>query len=230
MGHFKRNGNFKKRLGRKLIAVAMILLGLVFLVDLRIRPIIEKTTAYQSKILATSIINQAVYEEISSEDFDYASLVTVIYDDSKQVSSIESNMVNINRLKALITKNINDAIMSINQHELSFSSGTVTGLHMLYDKGPEIAFTVRPEGYVETALLSVFSDAGINQTLHRIVLEVRTTVSAIIPGYTTSVEINSQFVIAETIIVGNVPDAYTHVISGNSDLIGNINDYNASQY
>ena len=79
-------------------------------------------------------------------------------------------------------------------------------------------------------MLSVFSDAGINQTLHRIVLEVKTTVSAIIPGYTTSVEISGQFVIAETIIVGEVPDAYTHVISGNSDLIGNINDYNANQY
>lgn len=229
MGLFK-SSDFKKSLGKRLIAVAMILLGLIFLVDLRIRPIIEKTTAYQSKMLATSIINQAVYEEISSEKFDYASLVTVVYDENKQVSSIESNMVNINRLKALITQNINDAIKSIGKHKLGFSAGTVTGFHMLYDKGPEITFTVRPEGYVETTLLSVFSDAGINQTLHRIVLEVKTTVSAIIPGYTNSVEVSSQFVIAETIIVGDVPDAYTHVISGCSDLIGNINDYDANQY
>ena len=134
MGHFKANSSFKKRLGRRLIAVAMILLGLIFLVDLRIRPIIEKTTAYQSKILATSIINKAVYEEISSEQFDYASLVSVVYDENKQVSSIESNMVNINRLKALITQNINEAIKSIGQHELGFSSGTVTGFHIFYDK------------------------------------------------------------------------------------------------
>lgn len=229
MGYFKRKNEFKKRLGRRLIAIAMIMLGIVFLLDLRVRPIIEKVTAYQSKILATQIINEAVYEEISSEEFDYASFVTIVYDDSNQVSSIKSDMANINRMKTLITQNINCKLEQMKQQELSISFGTITGVHMFYGKGPELCFSVMPEGYVETALLSVFSDAGINQTLHRLVLEVKTDVSPIIPGYTQSVEVKGQFVIAETIIVGDVPDAYTHVISGSSDLIENINDYGATE-
>ena len=80
---------------------------------------------------------------------------------------------------------------------------------------------------MNTQLISEFSEAGINQTLHRILLEVSVDVSAIIPGYTTSVDVTTNFVVAETVIVGSIPDSYTHVITGDSDLIGKINDYAA---
>ena len=80
---------------------------------------------------------------------------------------------------------------------------------------------------METALISSFQSAGINQTLHRILVQIKVDISAIIPGYTASGTIDTQFVIAETVIVGNVPEAYTHVISGNDDVLGEINDYGA---
>ena len=223
----RESRSFRKRLGRKLLAFALMLVGLIFLVDIRVRPIIEKTSAYQSKIYATRIINDAVYEEIGSEQFEYAQLVNVVYDENKQVSSIESNMVNINRLKSLITQNVNEAIKDLGKQELSISLGTISGLHIFYGKGPEIPIQVVPAGYVETALVSVFSEAGINQTLHRIILEVNTDISAIIPGYTTSVKVSGKFVVSETVIVGEVPDAFTHVITGDADLLDYINDYDA---
>lgn len=215
----------KHKTGLKLIALALIIIGLLILIDLRVRPIIEKTTSYQSKILATRIINDAVYEELENEKLGYDELVTLVYNDSGVISSIESNMVNINRLKSKLTKTVNSELEHLDAHDMSISLGTITGFSAFYNQGPLIPVTVRPEGYVETSLISVFESAGINQTLHRILIEINVDVSAIIPGYTASAEVKTQFVAAETVIVGNVPESYAHVISGGEDLMGIINDY-----
>lgn len=217
----------KRRFGIKLLAVFFIIAGILVLVDMRVRPIIEKTAAYQSKVLATRIINDTVYSELENGDYEYEDLVTVTYNFDNSVSAIESNMVGINKIKAKITKSVNDELTKIDQHDLSLALGTVSGFTSLYNQGPLIPVKVQPEGYVETSLISAFQSAGINQTLHRILLTVNVDISAIIPGYTASATVETTFVIAETVIVGNVPGAYTHVISGNDDLIGLINDYSS---
>lgn len=217
----------KHKIGLKLIAVGLILVGIILLVDLRVRPIIEQTAIYQSKILATRIINDAVYTQLDDEDFNYSSLVTVVYNTDNEITSIESNMLNINKLKAKINNSVNNELTDLDNHDLSISLGTISGLTSLYNQGPLIPVKVKPEGYVETALISSFQSAGINQTLHRILVQIKVDISAIIPGYTASGTIDTQFVIAETVIVGNVPEAYTHVISGSEDVVGEINDYGA---
>ena len=217
--------NKRHRIGIKLIAFALLLIGVIILIDMRVRPIIEKTTIYQSKILATRIINDAVYNELSREDFSYNELVTVVYNDNNIITSIESNMMNINRLKAKITKSVNDRLEYLDAQDLSISLGTISGFSSLYNQGPLIPVTVRPEGYVETSLISAFESAGINQTLHRILMEINVDISAIIPGYTASATVETQFVVAETVIVGSVPDGYTHVITSGDDLMGILNDY-----
>lgn len=215
----------RHKLGLKLIAFALLIIGILILIDMRVRPIIEKTTIYQSKILATRIINDAVYNELANEDFGYNELVTVVYNDNGAITSIESNVVNINRLKAKITKSVNDELEYLDSQDLSISLGTISGFSSFYNQGPLIPVTVRPEGYAETSLISAFESAGINQTLHRILVEINVDISAIIPGYTASAVIETQFIVAETVIVGSVPDSYTHVITGSEDLIGTINDY-----
>lgn len=217
----------KRRFGIKLLAVFFIIAGILVLVDMRVRPIIEKTAAYQSKVLATRIINDTVYNELENSDYEYDDLVTVTYNSDNLVSAIESNMVSINKIKAKVTKSVNDELTKIDQHDLSLALGTVSGFTSLYNQGPLIPVKVQPEGYVETSLISAFQSAGINQTLHRILLTVNVDISAIIPGYTASATVETTFVIAETVIVGDVPGAYTHVISGNDDLIGLINDYSS---
>ena len=224
MGEKRRK---KHKIGIRLIGLALFLSGILLMVDIRVRPIIEQTATYQSKILATRIINDAVYSQLEDESLDYEKLVTVTYNYDNSISSIESNMVNINRIKAKITKSVNDELSCINEHDLSISLGTVSGFKMFYNQGPLIPIKVQPEGYVDATLISSFESAGINQTLHRIIVEIKTDISAIIPGYTSSATVETQFVMAETVIVGSVPDTYTHVITGNEDLISQINDYGA---
>ena len=221
------NSRKKHRIGVKLLGAALLLSGVLLLVDIRVRPIIEKTAVYQSKVLATRIINETVYSELEDESIDYRDLVTIIYSSDNTISSIESNMVNINRIKARITKSVNDELSCLDEHDLSISLGTISGFEVFYNQGPLIPIRVRPEGYVEATLISSFESAGINQTLHRIIVEIKTDISAIIPGYTSSATVETQFVMAETVIVGTVPSTYTHVITGSEDLLSQINDYGA---
>lgn len=223
----KRKTVKKRRIGLKLLALGLILAGILLLIDIRVRPIIEKTAIYQSKILATRIINDAVYSELENGNYNYESLVTVVYNPDNSVSSIESNMITINAIKAKITKSVNDELAKLDSHDLSLSLGTISGFTSFYNQGPLIPVKVQPEGYVETALISSFDSAGINQTLHQILIGISVDISAIIPGYTSSATLETQFVLAETVIVGKVPNAYTHVISGSEDIMGEINDYGA---
>lgn len=217
----------KRKIGIRLIAIGLMLIGVFILVDMRIRPIIIRTSAYQCQILASRIINQALIDELSNASYDYNSLVLLTVNESGEVKSVSSNMQSINRLKAQSTQLINEAIKDIDAHQLGIAVGTVSGIHMFYGKGPMIPISLTPKGYANTTLISEFSSAGINQTLHRIVLRVTVDISAIIPGYTSSVVVDSDFVVAETVIVGNIPNSYTHIISGNSDVVDDIADYNA---
>jgi sporulation protein YunB len=209
----------KQKIGRKLIAIGLMLIGLIIIVDLRIRPIITKSASYQSRILTSKIINQTLLEELDKDNYNYDNLVALRYSESGEVQSIETNMQVVNRLKAESTQLINEAISQIGSHDLGIATGTISGIQMLYGRGPQIPIFLAPKGYASASLISEFSSAGINQTLHRIVMRVDVDLSAIIPGYTTSVMTESDFIIAETVIVGNIPSSYTHIISENPDLI-----------
>ena len=87
--------------------------------------------------------------------------------------------------------------------------------------------TVSPEGYAQTSVISEFTEAGLNQTRHRIIIQISVVADAVIPGYSSRVPVTTAIVAAETIIVGKIPDAYTHVVAGDTDLVGLLQDYGA---
>jgi sporulation protein YunB len=201
-----------RKRGIRLIAVGLALIIAVIVVDMRVRPMIQKAGAYQCRIIAARIIDSVVYSEV--EGYSYGTLVNLSYDDNGNIISIESNMVNINRLKSRVTQAINENISLIEDSELRIPVGTVSGVNMLYGRGLAIPVKLTPRGYATVNLVSKFTSAGINQTLHQITLTVTAEISAIIPGYTTSVIVETEFIVAQTVIVGYVPEAYTHIILG----------------
>jgi sporulation protein YunB len=201
-----------RRLGIRLIIVGMILIIAVVVSDMYIRPIVQKAGTYQSQVIAVRIINQAIDDEVSQ--YNYSDLVKLSHDEGGNIVSIESNMNSINRLKARVTQLINDEISTIEQSDLSIPLGSISGVNMLYGRGPSVPVRLTPRGYAAVNMISRFTSAGINQTLHQITLTVSVDISAIIPGYTTSVTVDTEFIVAQTVIVGYVPDSYTHIILG----------------
>lgn len=224
-----RSRRFLNRLGLKLIALSLILLGLFFIADLSFRPIVETVNAYQCHAAVSKIINNAVLAEIERGGMDYSALVTLSTNNDGEVISVESNVMNINRLKTEVADRVEREIERLEAVNIEIPIGTLLGIQLLHGKGFNVGMSVKPFGYATTAVISEFTDAGINQTLHRILIEINADVDAVIPGISTRVPISTTIVAAETVIVGRVPEAYTHVVTQSDDLAGTLNDFGATR-
>ena len=219
---------FLRKLGMKLIAVGMVLTGLLVIMDLSFRPIIETVNAYECHDMVSRVINDAVLAELENEDADYSKLVTLTTNADGEVISLESNVMNINKLKTRIAQRLEREIERLSEIDIQIPIGTLLGIQLLHGKGFSVGMTVQPMGFATASIISEFSEAGLNQTLHRIVIEIKADVDAIIPGFSTRVPVKTTIVAAETVIVGRVPNAYTHVVASET-LDGYLNDYGASE-
>ena len=219
---------FFRKLGMKLIAVGMVMTGLLVIMDLSFRPIIETVNAYECHEMVSRVINDAVLAELENEDADYSKLVNLTTNADGEVISLESNVMNINKLKTRIVQRLEREIERLPEVDIQIPIGTLLGIQLLHGKGFSIGMTVQPMGFATASIISEFSEAGLNQTLHRIVIEIKADVDAIIPGFSTRVPVKTTIVAAETVIVGRVPNAYTHVVASES-LDGYLNDYGATE-
>lgn len=216
-----------RKIGIKLIALALILIGLLVLADAAFRPMIEKVNSYECHKAVSGIINKVVLEELERADTDYSSLVTLCTNDDGEVTSVQSNVKNINRLKTSVSDRVEREIADLSAVDIKIPIGTLLGIDLFHGMGFDVGMSVAPIGFANTTIISEFTEAGINQTLHRIIIEISADVDAIIPGLKTRVCVKTSIVAAETVIVGRVPNAYTHVITGSGDLAGTLNDYDA---
>lgn len=222
----RRKSNFWRKLGLKLMALLLIMIGGVIMLDMALRPMIEEVNAYECHEVLSRIINDAVLSEIEREGAEYNTLVNLTTNADGEVVSVQSNVMNINRLKSEVAERIERELERLSSIEIQIPIGTLLGIQIFHGKGFSVGMTVEPMGYAATTIISEFTDAGINQTLHRIIIEIDADVDALIPGFETKVPVKTAIVAAETVIVGRVPDAYTHVVSG-EELAGTLNDYGA---
>lgn len=225
-----KSRKFLNKLGLKLIAIALILVGVFLIAEASFRPMIEEINAYECHENVSRIINDAVLSELEQNGADYSTLVTLDRNEAGEVTSVQSNVVNINKLKTNVNERVEREIERLAAVDIQIPIGTLLGLQLLHGKGFTVGMTVEPLGYATTTIISEFTEAGINQTLHRIIIEISADVDALIPGYETRVPVKTSIVAAETVIVGKVPDAYTHVITESGDLVGTLDDYKADNY
>lgn len=217
----------KKKAARKSILFGLLILILIFLIDSQIRPIITTMSSYYTRTFAVSQINSAIESALSLEDISYDDLVTLSTDSNGSVTSIQTNTKQIARIHTIITEKVNQAFVDLKLVNFSIPLGSLSGIVWLSGVGPSIPVKMIPQGVANTQIISELSEAGINQTLHRITLHITAEMTAIIPCYSTTVEISSDYLLAESVIVGTVPSYYTKVISGDSstDETTNISKY-----
>ena len=70
-----------------------------------------------------------------------------------------------------------------------------------------------------------FETAGINQTRHQIILQIDVTISILLPGFTTATNVSSAVTVAETVIVGSVPESYTYFHTTDTDYVEDAKDH-----
>ncbi len=224
--YYVRNRN-NLRLLRALLTIVILCFLTVYL-DARFRPVVAQMAEARAQNIATRTINDAISDTISKNAEQYKEILVFEKDNTGAITALRTNMVAINTLKTEVTGKVIDSLSAIDQREMGIPLGNLAGWNFLSGRGPLIPVKILPVGSAETNFLSVFTSAGINQTKHQIVMESKVWVNIILPGRSIKKEISTDVNIAETILVGEVPEGYTYIDDQRSDdLLSKINDYQA---
>ena len=160
--------------------------------------------------MVNRIVVAAINDAVDSGRIDYGRLVSFDKDANGHVTALKSNMAEFNRLQASISDDILQRMADVSTTDLSIPIGTLTGSPLLAGRGPCLHVRMQSVGTATARFDNQFSSAGINQTRHRILLDVDVHVSILLPGLTTYTKVSNEISVAETVIVGGVPDTYTY--------------------
>ena len=203
----------RKRQKLKLGALVVSLCLIAFVVLLRVQmfPIVEEMARMRVDSTCTTRINDAINEQIAIGEIDYDMLVDLEKDLNGNVAALKTNMSEVNRLKTEILDIINNEIVDQTVDELGIPLGNIILPELFAGRGPNLPVKIVSVSSSDAKFMNRFSEAGINQTLHQIVIEVILAATALTPVGTTTVQVSSQVVVAETVIVGTVPNSYINV-------------------
>ncbi len=171
-----------------------------------ITPIFETLCKDKAKSIATIICNEESTKIISN--YKYEDLVTIYKDSNDNITMIKSNIVPINLIISDVAEKIQKRLDKVEREQIGIRVGSFTGTKIFSGRGPIIPVALSTVGNVETDLRSEFSGAGINQTIHRIYLQVECRVNILTPYTIFEEGISNQVLIAENIIVGKIPESY----------------------
>lgn len=197
----------KHRFFMRICAILAVIVILFVALDREVRPVILTMAGYQARVSGILAINNAVLEEMELQDPNLE-LVEIHRDGEGNVTAIETDTMELNRLKAELTSAVGQRLAEIQRTRISIPLGTLLGWQLLAGRGPDVHFKVVPASFVQSDIRSTLTDAGINQTRHQIFITFTVEMTAIIPGYTTSVTVQTELCIADTMIVGQVPQFY----------------------
>ena len=170
-----------------------------------IRPIIIEQSEHFAEKTAAEITEKAVSDYLNSNRHNYSDYAAVLYNEQKQVASIETLTYSVNKLQSELSMLINHELDKTGRRETDIPVGSLTQTYLLNGKGPKLHIKICPVGSADVKMKSELAGAGINQTKHRIsaVISVKMTSSTPLFSYETVSEF--EFLIAENIIVGEVP-------------------------
>lgn len=197
-----------KKLYYRIFVFSLAIIIFLVLVDAKVRPLISAIAASQASNLATVAINDAVIEIMQENSITYDELVSVEHDIDGRVTSVKTDVIKINHLKSAISTRTSEKISQIQKRQIKIPIGSLLGSQLLSGRGPKIKLYINLTGNAETQISNKFYSAGINQTIHRVMLDVKANIYTVLPGANSTSEVKTSVCIAETVIVGNVPDTY----------------------
>lgn len=211
----------RRRPYRKIAAICLVLfliMGVFIFLDRRVRPTLFSIAEVEVTQMAIEAINKTVQEEVTQNDINYQDFITVHRDYNGRVALMQANTVRINQLAADITLDVQDELRALEGKKVSVPLGQILGSYILSGIGPRVNIRIHPMGTVHVDVVDKFEHAGINQTRHKIYFNFDTMVRVVIPIYSGEVEVATKVLVAESIIVGDVPEA---VINFPGGLISN---------
>ena len=202
-------------MGRKIRRLLHLLLVILIAVCLgflmlrsRYRNVIRDLAETQVKNTTSDLTNDAIAKQIAEGIIQYDRIVYFEKDLDGRITALKTNMSEVNRLKTDILNLINDEILALDTSDIGIPLGSLFLPELFSGKGPAIPVRILSIRNSDATFVSKFSQAGINQTLHQLTMVVSVDVAVLVLGQTSSFTVNSEVVVAETVIVGDVPSTF----------------------
>ncbi|HIU21460.1 MAG TPA: sporulation protein YunB [Candidatus Limadaptatus stercorigallinarum] len=202
--------DIKPRIFRIAVALTIFLAAFIFCTVYfrnNIVPTVMGSAVAEVRAICTNSVNLAVTTVVGG-GLKYDDLFTVVKDSDGDVSMVQANSPEINLISREIANLAQANLDALGSQEISVPAGTFTGLALLMGMGPEVTISVIPIGSALCDFVSYFTSAGINQTLHKIYINVHAVISIVTPIDEPTITVTAEVLVAENLIVGDVPQFY----------------------
>ena len=189
------------------IALPVVLLTYFF--NKNLEPTISSICESNGRMIALKATNDTVYKHI--QGVSYENLINIQKDNDNNIVALVANAVEINKISSLVSLDVQNYLDNNTESKVTLPIGSILGIKLFGGYGPKINLKTIPVGDVETKFKSEFSDAGINQTKHSIIIEVNVNIKILAPFYTETKTYNNSILVAETVIIGNTPSSYYNI-------------------
>ena len=176
--------------------------------SMRVYPVLSVVAADQINNQVNGILTDTVAQVLQEMDVGYEEIVRLQRDESGQITSASSDIVTVNAVRSAIVSRMVERIEDLDLSQVELPVGNLLGLDLLSGLGPSLRIQALWVGTVTAEVEQQFLEAGINQTLHRVMLSVQVPVEILLPGGTVETTVDAQVCLAESIIVGAVPGTY----------------------
>ena len=193
---------------RLVLWTVLVLTAILVFFRLRYREDIRSLAHTQVMNATSDLINDAIDEQMEAGNIQYDRIVYFEKDLNGKITALKTNMNEVNRLKTSILNLINDEILALDTSDIGIPLGSLFLPELLSGKGPAIPVHILSIRNSDAAFSSNFQQAGINQTLHQLTMELSVDVAVLVLAKTESFTVTTEVVVAETVIVGDVPQTY----------------------
>ena len=194
-----------------LLLVLAVLTAAVLLLRLRMAPLMKQLVVTQAENTMSTLVNEIVNDQIAKGTIDYDRIIYFEKDVDGRITALKTNMSEVNRLKTEILSAMNQGIEDISVGELDIPIGNFIFPELFSGKGFAVPVRILSVSTSDANFENHFSEAGINQTLHQIRMNILVNLSVLTPTGTVRTSVETDVVVAETVIVGTVPDRYVSI-------------------
>lgn len=207
----KRGGRAPGQLFLSVLLGAGVAFFLIHQFDAALRPQLVAIARAKLRNQLTQISNEAVTDTLAQQALRYSDIVLVQPGPSGGIATLTTETVRLNQLRTAVMERIVSQVESLDGHSLGVPLGALTGMDLLSGSGPALPVRVLSVASAEGNYRNDFISAGINQTLHRVMLDITVTAEIWMPGGVVETVVSTPVCVAETVIIGQVPQTYLEV-------------------
>lgn len=191
------------------LAVALtVAVSVIALLEAKLRPVVAEIASAQVQNTMTAVVENAVTADLAARQVSYADFIDIQRDEGGAITALTTDMARMNLLRAELAAAILEALEGVDVSDIQVPLGSLFDLEPLWAKGPALRVQAMTVGTVQAEFDSQLTSAGVNQTLHRIWMEVNVPMTLLLPGGEVETSFHTRLCVAETVIVGKVPDTY----------------------